>query len=267
MIVGRDVPIGFLIATFVQLRIPAETLRRSAVLRRSIHHRLAVTATLLSALALPIGCGGGGGTANPGISEAPQPTESVLYPDVASAVFQGGLVSDAIFGDVPGQVPIDDDLRAVFRFSLVGQIPAGSTILSATLGCPITEYIGQSSSVTPAHFESRAIGLTSPFNATDVLIGDWGPGTQALVPTPSDPGLPDRWLITDQAGVGIANTIQAIVGPMSLDGNLLNDLIVRVRGTPNLSGSPDQMKLGGIYPPTNSSYTVTLKIQFHPPEL
>ena len=238
------------------------------MLHRHPIRALALVPILVYVLVIPMGCGGsGGGGGNPGLSEVPPPHENTLYPDLASTVFQGGVLPVALFGDAAGLGPVDDDVRAVFRFSLEGHIPADSTILSAKLVCHVTEKVGQVSDVMPALFESRAIGINSLFTPNDVLVGVWGPATEVASPTPTGVNQPDRWEFTDEGGVGIANTIQTIVGPMSANGLLSNDLLVRVRGTPNLSGSSDQMRLGGPYAPTNASYTVLLKVRYHPPAL
>lgn len=217
--------------------------------------------------ALAVGCGGsGGGSGNPGLEPAPLPTFAQIYPDVAQAVFAGGVVADATVGDAPSQLPIDHDVRAIFRFDLTPQVPAGSTILSVELTCPVTDAVGQPTGILPVQFESRAIGKNSSYNTTDVLSGDWGPGTSVGAPTSEGPGQPDRWEIEQTSGQGIANTIEAIVGPLSSGGMLLDDLLVRVRGTPNLSGSSDQLKIGGVFPPTNQKYVVSLLITYFPPE-
>lgn len=223
---------------------------------------------VLCVFALAAACGGGGGSGDAGLIARTQLSSVKIVPDFALSVFPGNVASVPWVGDVPGMGSEDQPLRGVFRFSLEGYVPRGSTIASVTLRVPIVGSVGQPTAILPVHLDARPLATSALVNPSDVLSGDWsmwGPATEVGLPLDEGPNLPNVWEIHHEGGQGLASVVEAIVGTQAGNQPLTEEFLLRIGGTPNSSSVADQWALGGLFAPTNTKYAVTLQVNFVEP--
>ena len=93
----------------------------------------------------------------------------------------------------------------------------------------------------------------------------YGPSTEVGLPLDDGPMVPRLWELHHEGGTGLTLAVEAVVGTQAGSQPLTEDLLIRVRGTPNNSGMTDEWGLGGLHVPSNAVHLVKLQVNFVEP--